>query len=500
MNKSKLVQLVKHLSAPQKDRFLKYLNSPYFVSSYEEAQQRTISFTKYLYHEVATENEDIASLQKMNVWRFLFTNKPYNDTRMRQEMTHLTKELEKFLGIENIQNQSEAIDISLLEYYASHQNLHPFFKGVLNKIHRQLETDITYKSSAFYYHLFKIQRAVSSFDSLQPISEDHINLQKTIFSLDLYYLISKLEYACLWVNYHQTSQTQSLIEESLILEISENKAYDEYPILKIYRFTLLILKGQFEAQNINEYIELLKNHLHEFYPKDAKTLFTYAYNYLIININQTTDEQMGNQFRERLYELYIEVGLKQNILYVDDKLLPNDLKNIITLTLSLPEQGEWNRERKIRTASNLLQQHEHLIWGTEQNAYYHYNLAHLQFYEQDYLLAIQTISTIELSNINYVLAARRLKIKAYYELDNIDELEREINSFRTAMYRKSIEGAEITEQVKSYNMQFIKLLKRILHPKTYKNKTRIQKLIDEIQEAKLIADRKWLVEQLEELR
>ncbi len=500
MNKSKLVQLVKHLSPIQKDRFLKYLNSPYFVSSYEEAQHRTISFTKYLYHEIATDNEDIASLQKMNVWKILFPTKPYNDTRMRQEMTSLTKELEKFLGIEYMQRDGEAIDVALLEYYASHQHLHPFFKGTLNKIQRQLEADVTYKSSAFYFHLFKIQRAVSSFDSLQPILEDHINLQKTIFSLDLYYLISKLEYACLWVNYHQTSQTKSLIEESLILEISESQAYDEYPILKIYRYTLLILKGQFEAQNINEYIELLKNHLHEFYPKDAKTLFTYAYNYLIVSINQTSNEQMGNQFRERLYELYIEVGLRQNILYVDGKLLPNDLKNIITLILSLPEQGEWSMKRKTQTASRFLQKHQHLILGTEQEAYYDYNLAHLQFYQEEYLQSIQTISSIQLSNIDYILAARRLKIKAYYELDTIDELEREINSFRTAMYRNSIEGAEITERVKSYNMQFIKLLKRILHPKTFKNNTRIQKLMDEIQETKLIADRKWLIEKLELMR
>ena len=284
------------------------------------------------------------------------------------------------------------------------------------------------------------------------------------------------------------------------MKISENKAYANYPILKIYRYTLLILKNKFDAQNIDEYIELLKNHLGEFYSKDATTLFTYAFNYLITRVNQASNEEISNQFREKLYSLYVEVGLKNHILYVNGKIFPNDLKNIITLILSLPEKKNWSRKRKIQVASDFLQEHQNRISGTESEEYYNYNLAQLQFYEHRYLQAIKTISQIQLSNVYYILAIRKLKIKAYHELDDIDELEREINSFRTAMYRSSIEGVDIPEQIKNYNMYFIKILKRIIHPKTYKNKTRIAKLITEIQKTKLIAERKWLLEKLEEVK
>lgn len=500
MNKSKLVQLIKHLSVSQKDRFIKYLNSPYFISSYEDALQRTVLFSKYLYEEVSENNDLKSSLQKMNVWKVLFKGKVYNDTRMRQEMTYLTKELEKFLGIEYLQKNKEAIDLALLEYYATHQELHPFFKGTLNKIQKHLDTGITYKSTTLYYHLFRIQRAISSFDSLQPISDNDVNLQKTIFSLNLYYLISKLEYACLWASYHKTSETKSIADNALILELSNSKEYANFPIIKIYKNTLQIIKNEFDVQNIDEHIELLKNHLDEFYPEDRKTLFTYAYNYLIISINQASNKQISNHFREKLYTLYIEVGLKESILYIDGKILPNDLKNIITLLLSLPEHGKWIRQNKIQTATRFLQKHQNQILAPESKSYYHYNLAHLQFYEQNHLQTIETISQINLSNIDYVLASRRLKIKAYYDLGSIDELEREVNSFRTAMYRNSIEGSDIPKRVKGYNMYFIKILKRIIHPKTYKNKARINKLIAEIQETKLIAERKWLIEKLEVLK
>ena len=130
MNKSKLVQLIRHLSPSKREKFIKYLKSPYFVSSYEEAQQRTILFSKYLYEEIGESSDIKVSLQKMTVWKVLFGNKAYNDTRMRQEMTYLTKELEKFLGIEYLQEDKEIFDLALLEYYGVHQHLHPFSKAL----------------------------------------------------------------------------------------------------------------------------------------------------------------------------------------------------------------------------------------------------------------------------------------------------------------------------------------------------------------------------------
>ncbi|MCB0643632.1 MAG: hypothetical protein KDC44_18420, partial [Phaeodactylibacter sp.] len=87
------------------------------------------------------------------------------------------------------------------------------------------------------------------------------------------------------------------------------------------------------------------------------------------------------------------------------------------------------------------------------------------------------------------LAARRLEIKILYELQS-PILESKIEAFKVYIFRLS--QTKLPDKPKEGNNNFLDLLRQVIHPKTYHNPERAQKLLDKLAEKKVVAERDWL--------
>ena len=97
----------------------------------------------------------------------------------------------------------------------------------------------------------------------------------------------------------------------------------------------------------------------------------------------------------------------------------------------------------------------------------------------------------------YKIAAKLIEIKIYYEQEN-DLLEYKMQAFKVYLHR--ISTSLLPEVHKKGFKNFIDLLKQICHPSTLNNLARITKLQQKLKDRKVIAERDWLQQKLEEMR
>ncbi|MEY4926674.1 MAG: hypothetical protein RI894_1110, partial [Bacteroidota bacterium] len=120
-----------------------------------------------------------------------------------------------------------------------------------------------------------------------------------------------------------------------------------------------------------------------------------------------------------------------------------------------------------------------------------YNLAKLQFAKKNYTQVIQLLQTVEYQDIFYSLDSRTTLLKTYYTLDEYEALEANMESFRIYLLRNNV----ISNFTKKQYQNFIRWLRKIIQTPATKKAYSI--LREKIEETIVIADKKWLLQQIE---
>jgi len=449
----------------QGNRFIKFLQSPYF-----NKKELLTNLVSYLVecHRMVQEPD------KMVFWK-LNQDSDFDDAYFRRLCNEAIELLEDFLAIEQLRSNKYLRSHLLLEGIDAYQ-ITALSKGTIRKA-QQIKQDRINTTNLLFD--FLIERDIRQIEQADSKRYEKSSLDILSNKLDSYYIIEKLRIYSLV--YWQKSFLKEEYKIHLIDQILEFLKGDPFPdnyIINLYYHNLLMLVDPENEEYFHEYKKLLLNYAVEFLPNEAFRLIYNAINYSIRKLNQ------GQRiFRREIWELY-KFALESNIL-IDSKNFDHwDYRNIVTAAL---QESEYNWTR------DFIEKYKEYLEPDQKENAYHFNLALLNFYEKKYDKVVDLLNTVEYSDLTYNLNAKVLLIATYYELDEIDALESSLSSFKTYIYRKDI----VSEDRRKLYNNYVSFLQKILQNQG--SPAKLIKLREDVEQVKNIASKPWLLEKINEL-
>lgn len=301
---------------------------------------------------------------------------------------------------------------------------------------------------------------------------------KMVSTLDDFYLTKKLE--LIYVN----STLQALFQkkdmlflESEILQIFEQQSVDKFkPIIQLYYY-LHLLQQVKNIAHFEQVDKLLKQYKDTLSIEEKRNFYTALQNFCIQQINKNDDAN----FRKKLFELY-QVCLEQDLLSDSNgHIFPPNFKNIVRLGLGLQEYA-WTAFFIENYAAKLPEEKRADV---ENDA-----LAQMAFSKGNYQKVLHILQETEPVDIFFKIDAKRLLLRTYYELGEIELTLSTLNTFRVFIHRDNI----IHETHKLSNRNFINILNALIQANSFAKLLKIKK---ELLETLQVAEKKWLILKIE---
>lgn len=474
MHDSKLLILIQTFEESELSRLLQFLDSPYFFNGKKDVE------AIQLYEYIVGHFPDLSqvTLGKEQTYAALYPNQAEMKGKMDRLMTRLMKHIQLFLAYEQVDLQENKIqrNIYILPTYRE-RHLDKLFHRSIDAL-RKSQNKIEQRGKSFYYNQFLIEGELTNWESFYNTRKEDLNLTATLQSLDIYYMVAKLEYACLLLaqnKYHQTLDIKNSLEIiDRIAPVFEQAHYVDIPILNIYYHAFLLLRGD-NPENAFDCLSTALEEQEAIIPLDQmQVLQSIVRSYCIRQYNSGNDNYLEKTFK--YYRLHLEKGY---LLY-EDGLIAGTFRNIVAIGLK-HQQFDW--------VMDFMDEYKNKIVGTKHPVeVYHFNLAAYYFALSKYDEALEYLAD-NYEDIYYKIAAKRMELKIYYEQESV-LLDSKINAFKVYIFR--ISKKLLTELTREGNNNFIDFLKRILSPKTFWNKERVSKLIKELDDCKVIIEKEWL--------
>lgn len=482
MHTSKLVDTLKCLTSDEIIRLEKFLSSPYFLDN--EPGEPCLTLFRYLarFHPDFEHPE----LAREVAYHKLFPGETtMAKSRLEKRMTLLFKEIKRFIAIEMHQQETreEENDLLMARFFRNRNNL-PEYERMVDKLRDRMER-YAVKDVAYFKRLYQLEEEYCSYKSWFNTRKTDLNLSPAIQALDIYFLLTRMEYVVLYLSQLRTVPVHldhHLIFMEDIEPLLQKPPFNTIPLLQIYYLAYQLLVQERGNRDIFlEFNTLLQEYEHVLPDEKVKDFQAMARNYCIREFNS------GNEvFFKIAFDLY-KLHLEKGYLYRNGLLHAVVVKNLVSMGLRMHEL-DW--------VLAFIQSHRERITGiSNPDEAYRFNLAMYHFHVRDYQRAHEFLDHAY-DDLFYKLAAKRLEIKTLYETES-PILDSRIEAFHIFMFRMS--GGQLAEVYVESNKQFIAFLRRIMKPTAYKNAKRIQKIKTDLIHAPTVVERDWLLEILERL-
>lgn len=457
-----------------------FLESPFF-NKREDVVKLYRYITKYL------PDCEHPKLETEQVFQYMYPKQKFNEPKLRHLMSGLTKLLEQFLIQLNLQGSELEQERKLLKAYEK-RSLLKYFDNNLKKHLKYLETQ-PLRNIDYYRHQYLIKNQIA-----EVYNKDSKNIIQTAEDLDIFYMTYKLRTTCLLVNFQRVYKIEFeelFLMPEIFTHIETNPELQEIPSIFVYYliYKMLSAPDKDQDQYFEELLEQISSYKAQFTDIEIDSMYSYAHNHCIKRINQSKQN-----YRLKLFELY-QIRL-QNLLTIGQGNLPEwEYINIVRLCIDLKE---------IQFARKFIKNYENKIAQEHKNNAPNLAKAMYEFSQQNFEAAIPHLQKIKTNHSHYHLYTNTFMIKVYYELLVDAPLEATINAFLMYLSR-SCKPKLHTFTIKRYK-RFARYTKKlnsikILIAKREKKKAELslQKIIDDINVDKSVADIDWLQEKINTL-
>lgn len=470
MYKSKPVLLLKAFTSHDMKDFEKFINSPFF--------NRNDVLTK-LFTILKKEYPDFEGpgVEREKVYFKLFNSKDFEESKLRYAFSDLSKLIEKYIMIRELERNKVKQNLLLLEFYRNH-DIEKYFSQVFDETQKMFE-QTPVKDSEYYFGKYLVEETLFNYSSVKRDKSLDEVLQDVTDNLDYYYISKKLKFMCEMYtrqNFLNSEYKTHLLPE-LMGYIKAND-FSAYPAIRVYYTVLLTLLNEEEEENFYVLLDLLQEYDKAFTSEELRDLYFLAQNYCTKKINQGSTKYLREYFNltNRL--------LEKELIYENGFIIPSTFKNIVTVGLRL-EEFEW-------TENFIYAYKERLAPKFRENAFI-YNLAWLHFFKGEYKKTLRLLSNVEYMDVYYILDSKILLLKTYFELEEVDAFFSLIDSFYVYLRRNEL----ISSYQKTICLNFVKFVKKLMRVRLGDRKS-APKLIEEIQETKHVASISWLLKKAEE--
>jgi hypothetical protein len=475
MHQSKLVQLFKKMPAWDRNWFAKYLSSEFFCKHAE---------TRHLVFLLLTDAPDFASafLKKEVIFSEIYgASETYNLLKINNLVSDTLALLLDFLAfLESEKNEAarsfDSMDALLeLEEHALFLTVARRFSGDKNRNLGAKSADFWRDEAAFFARLDRhfIQTGRRKFDE---------NLQKQADALDRAFALDKMRLACAMISRNQVFKGG--YETHFLADvrgwIAQREDWRTDPVFEMYE-TLLAMLERSQVIDYQRLVTLLADFETRLPPMELSAFWHYALNFCIRKINSGASDWYPETLR--LYRALLDRG----VLF-RQFLSPWAYKNIVTAGL---------RTHDLAWTADFIEKFRAKLPPDERENAHAYNLAALFYEKSDFAAALETLQTVEFTDMSYALGAKIIQLKSWFQLGEEDALLGLLDSTKKWLARQS----KMPESGRRANVNFLKIVRLLFHQKQLENiqlpNEVLQKrkiLVKKIGKTEPLANKEWLLE------
>lgn len=474
MKKTKFIKIVGKLSDFELLSFKDWLDSPV----HNKSEHLKILYQWIL---VAKPNFDATRLSKKKAFVLLYPNEEYNELKINNLVSQLTRQVFDFLAFANFQNSNHLAELCLVDELLQ-RNLDKLMLQEARRLERQRAKSTVENAAAFFENYLFYKQLDEHFLKKPKRAYDE-NLQLKNDNLDVFYLNTKLKIACDMLSRNTVIQADYETHHLEDLEhwLQSVERYLQFPSVAVYyQIYQTIQHGKIEDyQGLKQ---LLKDNLAVFPNSELSRIYDYLLNFCIRQINQ------GNaDFYKEILELY-KFLLENRIIFQNDYLAQWDYKNIITVGTRIGDI-EWTE--------NFINEYKDFLPPNERENAFIYNKATFYYSIKAYKKSLQLLHEVKFTDASYHLGAKIIQLKSYYELEEAEPFYALIDAFKIYLLRSK----DISTYRKQANLNLIKLAKRIFQLKEQQHVlspsifTQKWKSINErLKKLENVANKNWLEE------
>jgi hypothetical protein len=439
----------------------------WIISPMHNKHQDTIKFFDFLDSRRSITK---TTVQKKRLFTYLYPNQVYSEAKLSYLMNYALDSLKFFLGY--YQSVLDDFDTNKkLIQTLQERNMHHLASLELEKLTHKAGT-IETRNAKTSLHSFEIEEKKFELKGTQNRSIQ-TNLPKLFNNLTDFYSLSILKYACTASSHKNITPQNYNIR--LLDAILADASSSEHPVILLYYNIYQSLETEEHSHYFLKAEKLFLEHYQLLDKQEQNEVLLLLINYCIKRLNTN-----GNSFIKKGFEWY-RWGLKHAIL-VQDYLSRFAYLNIVGLGLKL-EEFDW--------VAQFIPAYIQYLPAPFQENYQHYTSAKLCFNQKNYIQAQRLLTQIEYDDIFLNLDSKTMLLEIYYEEKSWNSLEALLVSFSRYLQRK---------QVIAYHKQvyknIISLTRKLMSLKPY-DKTAKKALLEEIKTTNPLAERDWLLKQIE---
>jgi hypothetical protein len=470
---TRIYKLLSSAPAVELNRFSKFIHSPYFNKNHQ-----IMALFDIVNNAIRTGN---AVLPKEKLWGEIGFELPYKDIKFRKLCNDLLERYERFLAIENMESDDLLHANLLIDAVkkTGNKNLIEKHIGKSDNIFNRTPD----KSSDFflqkYMHDKTLQNLVTNYEKKEDIKK-HINNEsyaELSTQLDAFYVIEKLRHAIDVITWSKQYKTEIDVDLTKTLHLIETNKLSEITAVQVYWLIYQILTQDDSKSLFFELKEIAKNDIYQFPKTEQAEIFDALFSYCIRWVNKGDIE-----FTKEYLDIH-EWGIREELILKNGILSPTSFRNYVIAGLRI---GEMERVEKYIN-NNL-----HFLEEYRRDNALNFNLARLNWWKKDYEKVLEYLNKVNYDDIWYNINSKNYLLASFYEMDEIDALYSNIDSFVAFLRReKSLDATR-----KRRHINFTNFLKRLINKS--ENKAQLSKLKEEVEAEKEIVNKSWLLEKIEE--
>lgn len=462
MKGKKLHLILSAFSSKEMRDFCDFVQSPYFNKS-----TPLITFAAYLAEQHPHFPEDVFELSSLPP--ALLPNEELTDKRISYLISGLQQLVERFLVVDRLKEKSHLHEYMCINALRD-KNLRELYHPRLNRYVEQMkQPEVYHREQMVVRFMAGDVLADSSDNKLKKVEE---SLQIAIDNLFELFLINILRYACA----NENRQTIQFIQPAHIPLIEELEPYfqqysEKNPVIDLQYALFRCLREPEKDEYFDRLRVLLPQHQHYLGRRPLRIIYMAT-----INISLRKMRTNPQKYTQTTLDLYTK-GIDSKVLLDAGLLSEWTFNNTAKLAL---------RAGKISWTENFVNNYYSLVLKDYQKNILGLNRAEIAFAQNDFHQVLEHLNDVSTTSIRYHVLVNILRIKALWELDEMNPAIAALAAFK--VYLSRTRG--IAPPIKKGAQNFCQALHRISVGGSAKKR---EDTLQFITTSSLIIDREWLL-------
>ncbi|HWA06438.1 MAG TPA: hypothetical protein VG961_07810, partial [Ignavibacteria bacterium] len=424
-------------------------------------------------------------LSKAAVYSELYPGKKYSDTRMRNLSSDLLGLAEKFLALRQFESDRLSGQVYLLETLPARE-LDGMFERRYKKFDKEARKNIP-KNEIEYLERLKLLEAKSIFVNRRKTNDQRENFecyQGIVNETVRFFLASLFKNYSIILNkeitFFKYEFDTRFIDMILWYMDGVINEYENDTCIMLYYYFCIFYRNYDEIS----YKSLEEFTFKNFSKLDKRDLLNAITN--MVNYCRRMALAGDKLFEARALNLF-KLALNENLWNEENKIRPNIFRGIVS---TAGNAGEYEWCEKFIEMYSSCQPPEHIVSNTLLAK------GRLYFDKKEFSKAIDFLSGVKPLDATYKYETDTLMIRIYYELNETEAYLDKVRSFKKWIKNNK---TRISARYQATFSEMAAYFERLMQMKLEPDEFRMKNMIYEISENKLLVNRLWFLEKLDDL-